>query len=349
MDKSAKLAYKMIEVAINKAIREIEENPFRGVRNILDLLTYLFPGRFLQDFLKMTRQMLNNPNSPYYDLTRHILKNVDHTLLKNFFICLSYNCLTYGTQKIRVYEKAHGYKVPRTMVFDLRYTAGNRLSAANISKFLLQGESIGIYCGMFVVDQNQTYLTDLIEVLSAHQDSAFFIFAVPEAITPASADALTKSGNIMAVLAAPTYNNSPSFVAAAEELMAQKCLYGAFIRYGDNNFRQAVEAISLPQIRNAHCACVFLIRDELKTAGNKKHFSQLLQKVRSAHENPFFLIDFYEDIANVDRNISVEDCFLAIKSTGDIAFNARTGPSTGFNIRDCSLETILKNIMPPIQ
>jgi hypothetical protein len=293
--------------------------------------------------------MLDNPNSPYYDLTRHVVQNVDHNLIKKFFICLSYNCLTYGTQEIRVYEKTHGYKVPRTTVFDLRHTAGNRLSAAEISKVLQQGESIGIYCGMFLIEENQTYLADLIEVLSEYQDSAFFIFALPEAITPASADAILKSGNIMAVLAAPTNDNSQSFIAAAEELMAKKCLYGAFIRYGDNNFRQAVEAISQSQIRNAHCACVFLIRDELKADDNKKHFSQILQTVRSAHENPFFLIDFYEDIANVDRNISVEDCFLTIKCSGDIAFNTRTESNAGFNIRDCSLETILKNIMPPIQ
>jgi hypothetical protein len=176
---------------------------------------------------------------------------------------LGYNSLTYGAQKIREYEKETGYHVPWTLVFDLRQETDNKLSASEISDILLQGETIGIYCVMLMVNQNQFFLEELIEMMSAHKDSASFIFALPEAITHASADAIIKSGNIAVVLATPTDDDKQSFMEAAGILMEKKCLYGAYICYGDHNFEQAVKTTYSPELEDTHCYFVFLINEGL--------------------------------------------------------------------------------------
>jgi len=87
MDKRGKVTYAMVEVAIDRAIRDIEENPTRGIRNLVWLLAHLSTGQFLQNFLNTIRQMLTNQNSPYYYLTRHVVRNVDHRLL-GILVCV---------------------------------------------------------------------------------------------------------------------------------------------------------------------------------------------------------------------------------------------------------------------
>ena len=41
MDKSGKMTCAMIEAAVDKGLRDIEENPRRGIRNLVDLGTQL--------------------------------------------------------------------------------------------------------------------------------------------------------------------------------------------------------------------------------------------------------------------------------------------------------------------
>ena len=69
MDKSAKITYAMIEVAIEKGMCDIEDNTRRGIRNLVDLGSNLSQGRFYEDLFRMAQQMLSNENSPLYDLT----------------------------------------------------------------------------------------------------------------------------------------------------------------------------------------------------------------------------------------------------------------------------------------
>ena len=48
-----RITVKMIEIAINKGIRDIEENPKRGIRNLVDLASHFASSPFQKDIRKI--------------------------------------------------------------------------------------------------------------------------------------------------------------------------------------------------------------------------------------------------------------------------------------------------------
>lgn len=348
MDKSRKITYAMLEVALDKAIRDAEANPQREIRNLVDMGSQLAAGRFLQDFFRITRQMLNDDNCPYYELARNVIHNVNHKNIKVFGLHLGYNSLTYGANKISAYERKHGYNIPWVMVFDLRQEDPNLLTTAEISDILLHSESMGIYCAMFFVNKNQAYLEAILETLPFHSNSAFFVFADPEIITDEIADRVARANNIALVLAMATGAEKRAEQRAFEILLKKKCLYGAYCEYNDQNLEQAMSETYLHRIEKAHCTFAFLIRDELNKASNIDRFSQFIQEAKNANKYPFFIFDFYEDLAHVDRTISFESCFLSIQGNGRIAINTMTALQDSLNIRTHSLADILAKTMPKV-
>ena len=100
-----KYMYTLIESAMGNGIRYIEDNPQRGIRNLLDLGEYFASGRFQKSFFDIAHEMLNNENSFYYYKIGDLVRNTNHRTLANFGINLGYNSFTYGASKIREYEK----------------------------------------------------------------------------------------------------------------------------------------------------------------------------------------------------------------------------------------------------
>ena len=62
MDKSAKMTYAMIEVAIDKGIRDIQDNTHRGIRNLIDLGSHCLLVRFFRIFSEWLWRHLDDPH-----------------------------------------------------------------------------------------------------------------------------------------------------------------------------------------------------------------------------------------------------------------------------------------------
>lgn len=77
---------KMIETAINKGIRDMKDDPKRGIRNLVDLASHFASSSFQRNTLKLMQNMLSNLNSPYYDIVSYLVSNVDHDIIKTFGI-----------------------------------------------------------------------------------------------------------------------------------------------------------------------------------------------------------------------------------------------------------------------
>jgi hypothetical protein len=347
VDKSAKMTYAMIEVAIDKGIRDIQDNTHRGIRNLIDLGSHLSQGRFHQDFFRITQQMLANENSPLYELTRKIVSHVDHQLLKNTAAKLGYTCLTYGAQQIRDHERRNGYNVPWTIVFDFRRVCDNRLSQAEVSEVLKQGEAIGIYCGMFFINNNQQNLADLLEGLAVHKEGTYFIFAEPEAINPDIAKKIVENQNVVLILHLATPGKQ-SYSKAAAVLFDNKCLFGTYSEYDDDNLAYLTSDSCLTSIKEANSVCFFMVRKNLQKPENHKLMSKFIKTAKTAARYPLIIFDFYTELAHVDRTISVEECFIAILGDGRLAVKNMDSVQPHINIRTQSFQSILERTMPRI-
>ncbi|HWR62381.1 MAG TPA: hypothetical protein VN580_12255, partial [Clostridia bacterium] len=300
MSKKWETTYKIIETAVDKGIRDINENPDRGIRNMVDLGTHFAAGRFQKDFFRLSKQILSNSDSPYYRLAKHMVQYTDPGILKRFGINLGYNSWTYGAEKIRKHEKSHGYNVPWVIVFDLYNETEEMLTDSEISMVLDSGEDMGVYCGMFFAGSDRMRLESLLAMLKAHKESSYFVLLQPELITGKIADIILKAGNIAAVLAINMPADSTACKKAADTLLKNKCLYGMYCTYDDGNVESVTGSGFLRQLEDMHCTFVFFIRQELREMHNRTLYSQFMQTAKCASEYSFFIVDFYEDLAYVD-------------------------------------------------
>lgn len=345
MDKKNQLTYTLIETAVDKGLRDIKENSGRGTRNLVDLGIHFATGRFQKDFFLIARQILSNEESPYYELVNYMVKHVEPRLLKRFGINLGYNCWCYGAEKIRKCEKRHGYYVPWTLIFDFPEKSNYVLSKEDISKTLHTGETLGIYCGMFFLDVDVTYLKMLLELLADNKESCYFILLQPKLITDEVAELTARAGNIVVVLALNSPGDYMACNTAAQLLTIRKCLYGAYCTYKDENMEYIISPEYLKQIEDLHCSFAFLVRQALDDLQNKIRFSQFMETAKKTGRYNFFLVDFYEDLAYVDRNISKEDCLMIINGDGTLVVLKGNIPVEELNIRTDSLQTIFKEVM----
>lgn len=343
MEKKSKITYAMIETAIDKGIRDIKENSNRGIRSLLDLGIHFSTGSFQKEFFIIAKQMLDNDNSPYYELVNRIIQNTDPWILKHFGINVGYNCWTYGAEKIKKFESQNGYNVPWSIVFDFLQETEDILSEEEISNILNSGEHNGIYSGMFFVNIDKEYLNSLLKILELHKNSSYFIFLKPDMITDEIAKILIQAGNIVPVLAMDSQNNSIC-KSAADILMNSKCLYGVYSMCNDFNIEYIMNDTYLRQIEDLHSDFAFFISQSLSRAQNKERFSQFIKTARSAIKYPFFIFDFYEDYKAVSRMISAKEYFTAIKGNGSVEFSLEDTLDRCINIRTHSLKNILKTI-----
>ena len=348
MNKTRNMHQAMIKVAVDKALRDIQENASRGIRNLVDLGIHFAKGPHQKEFLYNAQKMLHNKNSQYYKLTDRVIRNVDHHILKKFGINLGYNSWTYGAKIIRECEKKYSYNIPWTTIFDFRQQAETILPATEISAILSYGEEIGVYCGIFFINRDQAYLRDLVKILTSHPDSAYCLFLEPELITDTITREIVSAGNIIIALELDTAAENTRCRKAVDILLKNKCLYGTYSVYNDNNLEYIMSHNYMGQIARLQCSFAFLIRENL-TAQNKERFSKFLQTTRNAIYYPYFLIDFYDDLAIISQKISEEKCLISIKTNGEIVTRMRDKLTEGINIRTHSLQTILEKALPKFQ
>jgi hypothetical protein len=343
------MTYAVIEAAVDKGIRDIEENTARGIRNLVDLGTHFSTGRFQKEFFDIAERTLKNENSGYYKLTNHVIKYINHKILKRFGINLGYNSWTYGADKIRENEKIFGFNIPWTIIFDLRIENKNMLSAKEISGILTSAESLGIYSGMFFIDKNMAYLESLLSVLKSHNDSAYFLFLTPEMITEKIADSVISASNTIIVLNINASGDNHESDIAAGILFEKRCLYGSYSIYDDSNIEYIMSEKNSEQLMELHCIFLFLIKGNQVSEQNSKNLSQFILHAKDVNEYPLFTVDFYEDLAHVDRVISVEDCFMSVASDGTISASSMNNKVTNLNVRNQTLQSILRTAMPKTQ
>lgn len=137
----------LIETIIKRTLRNIKDNPERGIRNLIDMALQFSEGRFQKDFFTAAQTMLQNENSAYYDLVRDVVNRTDSDRLLTFGMNLGYNGCTIGAQRIRDNEKKFHCNIPWavTLLIDAEHFENNK---QKYHAFIQDGEFLGIYVWM---------------------------------------------------------------------------------------------------------------------------------------------------------------------------------------------------------
>ncbi|WP_313755633.1 hypothetical protein [Tissierella sp.] len=303
-----KLTKVMLEIAIERAFKEIELKSKRGTRNLVDLGAHFAKGRFQKDFYNIAQIMLENENSPYYKLVFNIVQNVDHNILKTFGINLGLNSWTYGAKKIRQHEKKKGYNVPWTIIFDFTNPENDILDYDKIENIINKGKSIGLYSYIFFLDNNENRFKGLIKIFKSNKDCAFILFVNPIILAEEYLLELKSIGNIL--LSINIRDKSPFFNSQILLLKKNKLLFGVHMIYDNNDIKTILNDSWAMSVVSLNCAFAFLIPSSECGEEVVVSINKYIKDAKTNQKYPVFLIDFYEDITHVDRTISIESCLM---------------------------------------
>lgn len=161
----------LIENTVDRALRDMERDAHRSLRNLVDLALTFSKGTFERHFLTLCRSMLENETSPYYQLLDRALRTCDRQTLKTFGINVGYEACSKGARRIREIEAAQGFNVP----WALTIQAGSQgLSRLYLQRLVTEGTELGIR--VFLLQDFQLEQDVLEQLLREHPTCAFVVF-----------------------------------------------------------------------------------------------------------------------------------------------------------------------------
>lgn len=187
----------LIEATVRQALKGLQEDPKRSVRNILDMALQFSEGRFQSRFFETARTMLENENSAYYTLIQDAAAHIETEHVVRFGMNLGYNSCTWGAHRIRSNEKRLGFNIPWTVLLQLEGSRSlERLGQYH--KIITEGEGLGIHTWMLFARAMAPQ--ELLPLVQEHPDSAFFLFCQPGAVDASFAEAADGAYNLMPVV-----------------------------------------------------------------------------------------------------------------------------------------------------
>jgi len=312
-----KMKRSMIESAIDKSLKDIEINPFRGTRNLVDIGLHFSSSRFQKNLFKIIHDVLNNVESPYYELVSRTVLNTERETLKQFGANIGYNSWTYGASLIRAREGKTGIEIPWTILYDLPEKMV-RLDYKIISNYICEGEKMGIYTSMIFPEMLSNQYEEIFQIALKYKNSGFIIFEQFQNISTASLNKLKSLNNTMIVpIINNEYRKSQWNNEVFNTMQLNKMLYGVGLLYNDTNYLDITSNECMKSMENFKAPLVFFIAERNKNSSEKakKHIGQIKSAYRNAIKYSYFVIDLFSDINEIDHIISGNTSFLEINGT----------------------------------
>lgn len=331
----------MVELAVDKTIAELQkEGSKRAVRNLVELGQRYAKGQCNGMFYRFLQTMLENEASPYYDLIINLARNVNGNMLKGFGINLGFNSWALGTQEIRRREAEDRYNIPWAVVVHMGED-GER-----IDQLMSEGSEMGIYCYLVVLPDEAEDLTAALALAKRHPDCALVLFAQSDVFREQAVADLVAQGNMMPVVCAEN-RYDPEFSRAVQLLEAHQSLYGVYVRYSREMLGELKKDNWLRIPVERYCPFLIFVRAADCDGEAARVFHDRVVADRENPDFPIVAIDFYEDMLEIDRIISTEDCYLEVLPDGETLTGFARKP-TGYRVGEMPLPQLLRRIMPKV-
>lgn len=332
----------LVEAAVNKGLRDLQENPARGIRNLVDLGAMFAGGRYQKEFFQLAQSELENEDSVYYRLVEKVVCNTSAQILKTFGMNLIYNCWNLGARKIRKKEQREHFNIPWTLIYEM----GNwvQIDSKLIKSTITQGKKLGIYCYIFSVADKKDYLEQILPIMIAEQDAAFLLLLSPQLLTDKIIDDIIDATNIFVVLDNDESTNTQLCIDKSDILNHKHSLFG--VSYSYHSLADWQNAKDLQDnVEKMGCSFLFLYEKE------REHLcapqvQETLSLWRRSLSSTVFPIVLYHDIAVIDKNISSAPSLVIVDEHGRLSIYTNEGGryTSEQTLADSSLEQVLSAV-----
>lgn len=212
---------------VGRAIREVQTDPKRGLRRMVDLGREMAHGNTPQAVFAFAQKQLKQPNSPWYDLLVRAVREVDPKTLQMFSVALAWDSLTMGVPALR----AQGGDVP----WALRLALDGAVSVDTLQKKCIRLHDLGVHT-LFLTILNRAGLIQALELTIGMDDCAFVLSISPDLIDTQMATQLAAHHTI----AVAVQMGERDATQTLNYLHQAKCLYGVRYRCGASDTAQQV-------------------------------------------------------------------------------------------------------------
>ena len=310
----------IIDTTVDRGLREVDEDPRRGIRKLTDLGRQFTQGRFMHEIYQMFQDLLRNDESPYYTAIEHVLHHTNRKALKDFGINMGYSSLTVGARKIRNIKKKQGFGVPWSVFITIDPKSDDSISSDELAFMISSGKELGVYAYMLYVTRNMNYISELIDVFKTNKDCAFFLVLPDEELDDQTAEAIAGRTNVFSLLIASGDQSDTN----AFTLRRLKAWYGVLDFYNESS-----TDIPLSEERTRNCmsmesSFVLLCAERGTSIEKIMENTNKVKEMRLEPENPLFVFDLYGDAVGINHLASGEDILIEIGPDRIIRTNTGT-------------------------
>lgn len=327
----------LIETLVRKTITEIQDEPKRSTRNLVDMALNFVDGRFQSHFFEVARTMLQNENSSYYRMIPDVAASVDTDKLVTCGLNLGYNSCTLGAKRIRELEKQGGFNIPWSITLTISGRDYSRQETA-FRSVVEQGQALGIYTWMVHIPDGAD---TLLELAAANPDCAFVFYCEPEQITGPLLDGAESIRNLMFGV-----HHTEGVEDACRQLRARRLLYSVFYSYGESDVEDILSGEFLSDTETLHPIFTAFLAEPACSEATRQIVYRYVNQTRNSQQYATILWDIVNDSRFVDSVISEDSCLAGFDPEGYLYTFQSSLQKLNYNVFQQPLAAVFKQAFP---
>lgn len=327
--------YILIENSVKKALRDIQDNLKRTIRNLVDYGLEFAKGGFQKQSLQLAQRLLADENCRYYDLIGNAVEHVDPKTLLSFGMNVGYNACTMGVKRIRLLEAREQLHIPWSLF--LKIKDFDEVHQKQLCQIIEEGMELGIYMFVFVVEGQ---IEQLLSMLFEYEQCAFVLMCRKECLHEEVLDQIAELHNLMLSVG---YEKDIDTTVA--DMRKRGLLYGLHVVYGKQELAEIESGQFFQSVEPLWPLSVALLADSDVEEKEKAKLDQALCTLRITKSYPTFILHLQEDIQRIDEVFSNEGYCVGIDEQGFLMLNGKSIYQAAANVFQGSLKTVLHHCL----
>lgn len=306
-----RLMRQTINIAISKALEDMQTNARRSIRNLIDLGLLFSRSENQKWFYGTAKKVIANSRNPYNKLAARMIADVDNQTIKTVGINFGYSSLAYGAQKLQKRQAASGCPLPWLLIFDI--SAATTDYFRQIEKYICEGRELGVYSYVFCLREAKDIFR-LCEIAKRFSECFFVFQTLSDLITNQSAQILGEIHNAVVSVEAPDADiNHESCTQAFRMLRQNRCLFGFQLIYNEINLGKVTTPGYIRRsIQLGNLFGVYVAEHGVSDACRKAAYTFACTE-RGETGRPLIALEWSRDLQNINEKILSDGGYLVIK------------------------------------
>lgn len=328
----------MIESTVRRALSRAGTNPNRTLRSLVDLAVESSSGVVQLPFFTRIQTLLESADhSPYYELVKRVIADVDVEHLITFGINLGYEGCTKGAEALRANERRLGFNIPWAVTVEMPHDTAR---AASLVRLIQEAYELGIRVfPIYAADRPQ----DALNIASRFSDCAFIVFCRPQAIDSHFVRNVRATQN---VLISVHFDHTDAARCACEALRCAHVLFGAHLFYPASEYGNDGIIRSFGSALAAGPHFIFFIARPGCPRELAYAVRDWVETMRMEQRYPVIVSDVFFDRIAIDRAISDDPCSLSIDAEGRPVMFDSVCTNPVCNAYEHGLSSVLADLFP---